>query len=116
VPPPLAGRIRRSIEEEAGRAGRRIDPEHFGLSVGYARTPEDVERGARLRVPRPRREDVDPAELVPVGASALRTLIGRLVDEGLSKFVVRPLAPPTSSAAWSEEVDWLAEAVLPLQS
>lgn len=116
VSPSTAGRIRRSIEEEAGRVGRRIDPEHFGLSVAYARTTEDLERGARLRAPRRRPVDVDPAELVPVGASALRSLIDRLVDEGLSKFVVRPLAPPTTSEAWIEELDWLAEAVLHLQS
>jgi probable F420-dependent oxidoreductase len=116
VSPRLAGRVRRSIEEEAGRVGRRIDPEHFGLSIGYARTAEDVERGARLRTRRPMLEDVDPAELVPIGAPALRRLIERLVAEGLSKFVVRPLAPPASSEAWSEELDWLAEAVLDLQS
>jgi probable F420-dependent oxidoreductase len=116
VSPPMAGRIRRSIEEEADRVGRRIDPEHFGLSIGYARTPDDLERAARLRTPRRLRQDVDPAELVPVGAPGLRSMIGRLVDEGLSKFVVRPLAPPASSGAWSEELDWLADAVLDLQS
>lgn len=116
VSPPMAGRVRRSIEAEADRVGRSIDPEHFGLSIGYARTPEDLERGARLRPPRRLREDVDPAELVPVGVSALRGLIGRLVDEGLSKFVIRPLAPPASTEAWSKELDRLAEAVLDLQT
>src|SRR5215475_1788921 len=35
-----AGRI--VIEEAAARAGRAISPEHFGVSIGYARTPIDA--------------------------------------------------------------------------
>ena len=50
---------------------------------------------------------------VPVGAAALRALIGRLIDAGLSKFVVRPVAPTTS---WPDELGWLADAVLDLQT
>lgn len=114
VSPRRAGEVRRAIEEEAERAGRRIDPEHFGLSIGYARRREDLERAPRLRVGR--RSEEDLAELVPVGVSALRELVGKLVDAGLSKFVVRPLAPVTSQDAWSDELGWLADAVLDLQS
>jgi alkanesulfonate monooxygenase SsuD/methylene tetrahydromethanopterin reductase-like flavin-dependent oxidoreductase (luciferase family) len=116
VSPPRAGHLRRAIEDEAARAGRRIDPEHFGLSIGYARRPEDVERAVRVRTPRRLHEDVDPSELVPVGAPALRDLVKRLVDEGLSKFVVRPLAPTPSLEGWGEELDWLADTVLDLQT
>ena len=116
VSPSRAGRIRGAIEDEARRVGRRIDPEHFGLSIGYARTPEDIERAVRIRAPRRLPEDVDPSELVPVGVKALRDLVGRLVDEGLSKFVVRPLAPARSAEAWGDELDWLADSVLDLQT
>jgi alkanesulfonate monooxygenase SsuD/methylene tetrahydromethanopterin reductase-like flavin-dependent oxidoreductase (luciferase family) len=107
------------IQAAAAEAGRVIDPEHFGLSIGYARDAAGVEAAARtrLRAVRPRRPDldpgVDPADLVPVGAEALSGLVGQLVDAGLSKFVVRPVAPV---ADWDEELDWLAGAVLPLQT
>ncbi len=118
VSPRRAGQIRDAIQAEAAAAGRTIDPEHFGLSIGYARRPEDVERAARLRPLRPRRPEnaADPSELVPIGAEALRRLTGQLVDEGLSKFVVRPLVPLDSAEAWSEELAWLADTVLDLQT
>ena len=112
VSPARAGRIRRAIEAEAAAAGRVIDPEHFGLSIGYARTEDDLGRGplARIRRSDP---DADPRDIVPVGADGLRNLIGRLVDEGLSKFVVRPVGPVED---WSGELSWLAATVLHMQT
>lgn len=109
--PEEAGRIRAAIEAEATRAGRRIDPEHFGLSIAYARHDEDVARLAgRLRR---RPGGPEPAAVVPVGADALRRLVADLVAQGLSKFVVRPLGPP---ADLDEELRWLAAAVVDLQT
>lgn len=115
VSPRRAGELRQAIQDQAAAAGRAIDPEHFGLSIGYARRPEYVERAARIRPLRPRRPEnaADPGELVPVGADALRRLIGQLADQGLSKFVVRPLASPGD---WGEELRWLADTVLDLQT
>lgn len=115
VSPRRAGEIRDAIQAEAAAAGRVVDPEHFGLSVGYARDPADIEKAARLRPIRPRRPEnaADVSELLPVGARALRGLIGQLVDQGLSKFVVRPVAP---SGDWERELEWLAETVLDLQT
>jgi alkanesulfonate monooxygenase SsuD/methylene tetrahydromethanopterin reductase-like flavin-dependent oxidoreductase (luciferase family) len=116
VSPARAGRVRRAIDDEAARVGRRIDPEHFGLAVGYARRPEDAERAARIPGTRRRLEDVDLSELIPVGGAGLRRLLGQLTDEGLSKFVLRPLAAPSSAARWSQELAWLADTVLDLQT
>ena len=100
----------RRIEESAERAGRHFDPEHFGLSIAYARsTPEP----AVLRAGRARRTDIDPLELVPVGESGLRSLLVRYIDAGLSKFVLRPVDGVTS---WENEVAWLTGAVLDLQT
>ncbi len=90
-------------------AGRAISPEHFGVSIGYSREPLDPARLGRLSGSARR---VDPG-LVPVGLGALRTLIERYVDVGLSKFVVRPLLPP---ASWADELDALADAVGDLQT
>jgi probable F420-dependent oxidoreductase len=108
--PAEAGVARERIEKAAGDAGRVIDPEHFGLSVAYARGEPPAEALARLAERRP---DTDAASLLPVGRADLRRFIGSLVDEGLSKFVLRPASRVTSIG---EELDWLAESVLDLQT
>ena len=90
--------------------GRVFDPEHFGISIAYAREALTDEQSLTLRA---RRQDVDPLPLLPVGAAALRTLLDRYLDAGLSKFVLRPTVTPST---WSEEVAWLADAVLDMQN
>lgn len=111
VSPDRANAIREDIVQAASDAGRVMDPEHFGLSVAYAREPEDFDRAVRLRSRS--RPDVDLGEVVPVGRDALRRLVGRFVDAGLSKFVVRRVCPVVS---WQDELRWLAAAVLDLQT
>ncbi len=98
------------IQEAADRAGREIDPEHFGLSIAYARgaPPAPVLRSLATR-----RDDIDPRELVPSGAPGLREFIRGCIESGLSKFVVRPAGPVSS---WTEEAAWLSDAILDLQT
>jgi probable F420-dependent oxidoreductase len=98
------------IQEAADRAGREVDPEHFGLSIAYARgePPAGV-----LEAIAARRRDIDPRELLPVGAAGLRAFVSGCVESGLSKFVVRPAHPVES---WAEEAGWLADAILDLQT
>ncbi len=107
--PDEARRGRETILRRAGELGRAIDPEHFGISLPYARTavPAAVEAGLRAR-----RKDGDLTDIVPVGAPALTELLGRHIDAGLSKFVLRPV-DATDPAA---DLDWLAGAVLSLQT
>jgi probable F420-dependent oxidoreductase len=109
VTPARAGEILAEIAREAAAAGRRIDPEHFGLSIPYVRDPDDVSAVRAIR--RPGNED--EAQLVPVGADGLRSLVAQLVDQGLSKFVVRPVG---NVRTWSTELDWLADALLDLET
>ena len=104
----VAGRT--VVEAAAAEAGRQISPEHFGMSIGYALEPLDDQALAALAV-RARGRDV--AELLPVGLPALRDLLGRFIDVGFSKFVVRPMAPPGD---WRDALEQLAEAVLDLQT
>jgi probable F420-dependent oxidoreductase len=111
VTPQRAGEIRAGIQDAAERAGRRIDPEHFGLSIGYARVAEDLDNAVRLR--RPRQGGGDIQALVPVGREPLREFAGRLIEQGISKFVVRRVAPVGS---WDDELEWLAGTVLDLQT
>ena len=108
--PEEAGAARVRIQEAAGRVGREVDPEHFGMSVPYARVAPDAELLGPLAARRP---DVDPLAFVPVGRAGVREFVERYVDAGLSKFVVRPIAPV---ASWDEEAAWLGDAILDLQT
>jgi len=108
--PAEAALAREQIQASAVRAGREVDAEHFGMSIAYARSAPDPQL---LEAMRERRADIDPLELLPVGAPALRALVDGYIEAGLSKFVVRPAAAVSS---WDEEIAWLAAAILDLQS
>jgi probable F420-dependent oxidoreductase len=101
-----AGRV--VIEETAAKAGRSISPEHFGMSIGYASVPIDPSTARVMAARRPR-----SPELTPVGLPVLRQLLERFIDVGFSKFVVRPVVPPSS---WRAELEALAGAVGDLQT
>jgi probable F420-dependent oxidoreductase len=99
-----------TIDTAAGEAGRQVDPEHFGISMTYARNAIPEAQVARIAKRRP---GIDPTTLVPVGPAALRETLQRYIDVGFSKFVLRPATPPS---AWPEELSRLAEDVLSLQT
>jgi probable F420-dependent oxidoreductase len=101
-----AGRI--VIDEAAAKAGRSISAEHFGMSIGYARAAIDPATARIMTARRPR-----SVELTPVGLPALRALIERFLAVGFSKFVLRPITPPSS---WRAELETLAAAVGDLQT
>jgi probable F420-dependent oxidoreductase len=96
------------IEEAAARAGRSISSEHFGMSIGYARAPIEPDTARVMTARRPR-----SVELTPVGLPALRARLERFLAVGFSKFVLRPIVPPSS---WRAELDALAAAVGDLQT
>ena len=98
------------VDREAAAVGREVSPEHFGMSIGYARdTPPD----SYIQAIKGRRPDADVAALIPVGTDALRSLLQQFVDVGFSKFVVRPIEPVTD---WTAELERLADDVLDLQT
>ena len=108
--PNEAGAARQRIEAVATEFGRVIDPDHFGLSIPYSLDEPDA---AMVEGLRRRNPDADPADIVPVGVDGIRDLIKRLVENGLSKFVLRPSGFVTD---WDAELAWLADAVLELQT
>ncbi len=110
--PEEARAAKATIDEAARRAGRQVDPEHFGMSIGYTHRPLDDRRLAALTA-RLRGRDVDPRTLVPVGYEALRDTLRSFIDVGMSKFVVRPMSVDGS---WHEELAGLADAVAGLQT
>jgi probable F420-dependent oxidoreductase len=108
--PEEAAAGRRVVEDAAADAGRTISEEHFGISIGYARSALDDRTRGALEARARGRALVD---MVPVGLDALRDLIERYVAVGFSKFVVRPLVPPVD---WHRELTELAGAVADLQT
>jgi probable F420-dependent oxidoreductase len=112
VTPPESAVACKTIEAAAAEAGRFVDPEHFGLSLPYARRDVDAVSVAPRRM-RGKRPPVDPADLLPVGPDRLRALVNAHVDSGVSKFVIRPLG---HGADRGEELARLADVLLPLQT
>jgi probable F420-dependent oxidoreductase len=98
------------IDEAAAEAGRVISPEHFGVSIAYAPGPLSPSMTQALAAAR---RGVDPELVVPVGIEGLRSMLEAFLAVGFSKFVVRPLVPPT---VWRTELEALATGVLDLQT
>ncbi|HTC80992.1 MAG TPA: LLM class flavin-dependent oxidoreductase [Acidimicrobiia bacterium] len=99
------------IEREAQGAGRRIDPEHFGVSLTYSEG--DIPDVLLASIAR-RRPGLDPGVLIPKGLDGAVRRIEEFVAAGFSKFVVRPAARNGASATATLEA--MAEALLPLQT
>jgi len=100
------------VDRAAAEAGRAISPEHFGVNLTYSLDEPDPAVLAALAARR--RPGVDTSEIVAVAVPALRTLAGRWVDAGFSKFTVRPMALPSSPAAWDDELGRLGAGILDL--
>jgi probable F420-dependent oxidoreductase len=110
--PQEAREAKSAIDAAAASVGREIDPEHFGMSIGYAHRPLDDHQLAGLTA-RLRGRDVDPRSLVPVGYDGVRAAIESFVAVGISKFVLRPMSVEGS---WRDELTGLAAAVGGLQT
>lgn len=110
VSPSEAADAVRHIMDAASDAGRTVDAEHFGISLMYARNPVDPTTIAEMRRRHPQ---ADPADLLPVGADALRAVVARFVASGISKFVIRPVGPHATDRPHLED---LAEVVRELQT
>lgn len=104
-----AGRV--VIEARAAEIGRTIDADHFGISMPFARVePEPIS----VEALRKRRADRDLSGVLPVGGTQLTDLLRAHIDGGLTKFVLRSLA--TAGPGWRDDLSWLADTVLPLQT
>jgi probable F420-dependent oxidoreductase len=88
--PAEAGNAVALINAAADQAGRAVEQDHFGISLGVAfgGIPDAVAAVARRRRP-----DADPAALVADGWAGARRLIAAYAEAGLSKFVIRPSTP-----------------------
>jgi probable F420-dependent oxidoreductase len=100
------------IKQTAAEAGREVDPDHYGISipVAFGELPELLVTAIRQR-----RADAPLDQLIPQGWDAARDLIGRYVEAGMSKFVVRPSGPDGISGSDDFLDDFLRE-LAPLQT
>lgn len=96
------------VERAATEAGRQLSPEHFGINLSYT-LDASFDRDSLPR----RTTPGDTRDIVAFGLPALRDLVGRWVDAGFTKIVVRPVLPPTD---WTAELEALADAVVGLQT
>ncbi|MCV7442909.1 TIGR03854 family LLM class F420-dependent oxidoreductase [Mycobacterium paraense] len=78
---------REAIDRAAAQAGRRIEPDHFGISLAVSdgELPAELVAAARRRRP-----EVDPAALIAAGWAQLHRQLDAYIDAGLTKFVIRP--------------------------
>jgi probable F420-dependent oxidoreductase len=86
--PAEARKGRESIEQAAVEAGRRIESDHFGISLAVADGELPAELAAAVHRRRP---DLDPSELVAAGWDRLHRQLDAYLDSGLTKFVIRPV-------------------------
>ncbi|THJ75279.1 TIGR03854 family LLM class F420-dependent oxidoreductase [Candidatus Frankia alpina] len=98
------------IQRNAAAAGRRIDDDHFGLSLRVAFEPPPAEAVEALRRRFP---DSDPALVLPVGWATTRKLIGEYIAVGVSKFVIHPFSTP---GGWPSILDSFAAELMPLEN
>ncbi len=101
-----------TIKAAAAEAGREIDPDHFGISVpvAFGELPEQLVAAIKTR-----RSDLPLASLIPQGWDEARALIGRYIEAGLSKFVVRGSGPRGLTEPEDFLSGFIAE-LLPMQS
>ncbi|TAM67093.1 TIGR03854 family LLM class F420-dependent oxidoreductase [Mycobacterium sp.] len=78
---------REAIERAAAQAGRRIEPDHFGISLAVSNGELPAELAAAVRKRRP---DLDPDELIAAGWDRLHHQLDAYLEAGLTKFVIRP--------------------------
>lgn len=102
------------IEEAADDAGRKMDPEHYGVLIPYvpgdgeAEVPEQIKAVVQMRKP-----DADPRDVVATSRSRIVDLVDQYLAVGASKFVLFPAAEPED---WTAELEALAQVALPLQN
>lgn len=86
--PHEAARARTVIEDAARDAGRTIEDDHYGTNITIVLP--GIDPTSALRLAASQRPDVDPASLVAHGWADAAELVGRHVEGGLTKFVLRP--------------------------
>ena len=102
------------IERVAAEHDREIEDDHYGVLIPYS-LDGDLPEALMANLAQ-RRPDLDPTTLVPTSWDELRSLIGRFIDVGTTKFVVLPMREPDAVDDWTAHLDDAAGALLPLET
>ena len=104
----------KTVTAVASEHDRVIDPEHFGVLIPYVigEAPEQLLAGLKVR--RPDLDDV--SVLVPNSWDKLKALLHEFIAVGASKFVIIPLAEPSSVQEWNDHLADAATHLMPLQN
>ena len=113
ITPLEAAESKMKILKRATELGRTVDNEHFGISMPFSVEAPDQLMSDALRK---RRKDGDLSEIIAVGEAGLRSLVDGHLNAGLSKFVMRPVDNTSTDFSWRDNLRWLADIVLPLQT
>ena len=81
---------REAIERAAAQAGRRIEPDHFGISLALVEGADGELPAELAAAARRRRPELDPGELIAAGWDRLHRQLDAYIEAGLTKFVIRP--------------------------
>ncbi len=98
------------VNEGAEKYGRSMDVDHFGALIPY--THGEISASTKEVLDR-RAPGIDPNEIIPVGWDGLRRQLERFIEVGASKFVAVLVGEPDN---WLEELEGVAQAVLPLHN
>lgn len=98
-----------TVQGHAADVDREIDPEHFGVLIGYTdgEIPQRLIDFAKKRHP-----DRDPNDVIATRDKLVQH-IESFIEVGASKFVLVPLDEPQD---WAGELETVAAAVLPLEN
>ncbi|HTV45888.1 MAG TPA: LLM class flavin-dependent oxidoreductase [Stellaceae bacterium] len=107
------GAVIAAIRAAAIAAGRPIDDDHYGTGIAFRFGRADEPGLERLFDAYRRRTGRDPQKYFAIGdAAAIVERIGRYVEAGISKFILRPAAK--GDTEMTGQTRRLAEEVLPL--
>ncbi len=113
VPPAELASLVAAIRRELARAGRSIDPDHYGVTLPYRFGSFDDPAVQRLVAARPPADGADPRAWLAVGdPAAIGERLRAYRDAGASKFVMIPLA--RGEADLVDQTRRLIEEVLPI--
>ncbi len=101
------------IEEAAVDAGRRMDPEHYGVLIPYTPSPDATLLARIAERVLVRRPEAEVEEVVATSHQRLVEMINEFLEVGASKFVLFPFAEPDD---WTLELEAVADTVLALQT